>query len=379
MCQKTLHFHIGSHKTATTLLQNSLAANAAELARAGLLYPQSGRSFNGHHPLALQLRAPELAGEPLERRGDWPALLREIDAAEVPHVLLSSENFEWLQDLSPLQVLLPRYRIRVLYYMRSPERYLESFYNQLVKDLKTRESRMLETYICEHGLFFLNNEKLLKRWERAFGAAAIQVQLYQRQRSPEALLQRFLEALGCHSRLPLLLPPQSALQKVSLPPDALEYLRLRNLHQTPGHNQNRLTLALARIARDAAPQLQRTRAGLLSLASQRNLLSRFAAGNRRVARRYLGSDRAPFPLDQARAHADYDSRLAQGDTVMISRVEALLSRAGHSAHSAAPRPQVQAQATPQAETAAEPPVDSQLDPLVDPLARPPALSALPTR
>ncbi|MGR3621469.1 hypothetical protein [Pseudophaeobacter sp.] len=331
MCKKTVHLHIGSHKTATTTLQNTLAANADLLARAGLLYPQTGRSFNGHHPLALQLRDPELQDQPLESRGDWPALLQEIETAQTPHVLLSSENFEWLQQLAPLQALQRRYRVRVLFYMRSPQTYLESFYNQVVKDLKTRESRTLETYICEHGLFFLDNEKLLNRWSDAFGQEAVQVQLYEKSRSPEALLERFLDALGCHSRLPLLLPPQTALQKVSLPPDALEYLRLRNLHQAPTTGQYHLTMALAQIARHKAAALQRTRAGLLSLAAQRNLLNRFSAGNRRVARRYLGSDRSPFLPSQARAHAQFDSRLPQGDDVMISKVEALLSRFERSA------------------------------------------------
>lgn len=324
-CSKTLYFHIGSHKTATTLLQNSLAANAAELARAGLLYPRAGRQHHGHHPLALQLRDPDLAGQPLDSRGDWPALLREIDSSEAPSVLLSSENFEWAQDLTPLQALLPRYRMRVIYYMRSPESYLQSFYNQLVKDTKTRETRTLETYICEHGLFFLDNEKLLNRWAEALGQAAITVRLYQAQRRPAQLLPRFLETLGCHSPLPLV-PPRGGMQKVSLPPDALEYLRLRNLYQAPERDQNRLTLALAEIARSCAPELQRTRAGLLSLATQRNLLRRFGPGNLRVARRYLGSSLAPFALDRARAHPGFDQRLAVGDDLMIARVETLLSR-----------------------------------------------------
>jgi hypothetical protein len=154
MGKKTLHFHIGSHKTATTTLQNALAANEDLLARAGLLYPKSGRHFSGHHPLALQLRDPEQRNQPLETLGDWPELLREIDASPARDVLLSSENFEWLQDLSRLQGLTRHYRVRVLFYMRTPASYLESFYNQLVKDLKTREVRTLETYICEHGLFF---------------------------------------------------------------------------------------------------------------------------------------------------------------------------------------------------------------------------------
>lgn len=125
--KKTLHFHIGSHKTATTTLQNAVAANEDLLARAGLLYPKSGRYFTGHHPLALQLRDPALRHQPLDSLGDWPALLREIQASPADHILLSSENFEWLQDLSRLQGLSQHYRVRVLFYMRSPPRLSRKF------------------------------------------------------------------------------------------------------------------------------------------------------------------------------------------------------------------------------------------------------------
>ncbi len=284
MGKKTLHFHIGSHKTATTTLQNALAANGDLLARAGLLYPKSGRYFSGHHPLALQLRDPEQRNQPLEALGDWPELLREIDASPARDVLLSSENFEWLQDLSRLQGLSRRYRVRVLFYMRNPASYLESFYNQLVKDLKTREARTLETYICEHGLFFLDNERLLRRWSDTFGAPALQVRLYEKSLSAKTLLSQFLQMLGCQNPPRLVLPQSPALQKISLPPDALEYLRLRNLHRAPPKGQHRITMTLAQIAQTEAAALQRSRAGLLSVAAQQNLIRRFAAGNLRVAR-----------------------------------------------------------------------------------------------
>lgn len=331
MCKKTLHFHIGSHKTATTTLQNALAANDDLLARTGLLYPKSGRYFSGHHPLALQLQDPDLRHLTLDALGDWPAVQQEINASPCDHVLLSSENFEWLQNLSRLQDLTRHYHVRVIFYMRHPASYLESFYNQLVKDLKTRESRSLETYICEHGLFFLDTDKLLRRWSEAFGVGALQVRLYEPAQPPEALLSQFFSTLGCQSPPPLVMPQTPALQKISLPPDALEYLRLRNLHRTPSKGQHRITMTLAQIARTcpAAAQLSclhRTRAGQLSRAAQQNLIKRFAPGNLRVARAYLGSERPPFDPEQVQGHADFDSRLAVGDDVMISKVETLLSR-----------------------------------------------------
>ncbi|MFD2858417.1 hypothetical protein ACFSZS_31685 [Seohaeicola zhoushanensis] len=155
MSKKTLHIHIGSHKTATTTLQNTFAVSSDLLEHAGVLYPATGRKFQAHHPLAWQLRDTAQSGTSLEDLGDWPATLQEIDASSASQVIISSEDFEWLQDLSRLELLKDRYDVRVLFYIRSPERYLESYYNQLVKDFQTREARTLETYVAEQPLFFL--------------------------------------------------------------------------------------------------------------------------------------------------------------------------------------------------------------------------------
>lgn len=324
MGRKTLHFHIGSHKTATTVLQNTFATNGDLLAGAGLIYPQAGRKFGAHFPLGWQLLNQDTAHIALEDLGDWPTMLAEVDASPADHAILSSEDFEWINDLERLQGLSARYDVHVVFYMRSPEQYLESYYNQLVKDYQSREGRTLETYMAETSLFFLNNVRILNRWSALFGPENITVRLFDRRHLKGGILEDFMDAIGCRAEIAFREPDMSVLQKVSLPPDALEFIRLSNPHLQRQDGHHRFIVDLVRIAQSRRDDLQRTRSGLLSLPAKRNILRRFAPMNRQVARTHLGSDQSPFPESEASPHPDFDTRLPEADASVMARVAAMI-------------------------------------------------------
>ena len=90
--KKRLYLHIGSHKTATTFLQNSFANNPAAMAELGILYPQSGMIYQAHFKLSGELRDRALADRPLEMLPEWSAALAEMQASTQPAVLISSED-----------------------------------------------------------------------------------------------------------------------------------------------------------------------------------------------------------------------------------------------------------------------------------------------
>ena len=214
--------------------------------------------------------------------------------------------------------------MRILFYMRSPERYLESFYNQVVKDFPTREARSLETYLAENGLFFLDNLKILNRWGGMFGHDSIRLRLFGSAYIKDSVVSDFMEAVGCRTEIAFRSPDVSVLQKVSLPPDALEYLRLCNPHLTRQAGHHAFVVRLVEMAKEHGNALQQTRAGLLSLEAQRNVLRRFAAGNRQVAQRYLDSDRSPFLPAQARAHPNFENRMPVADADLVAKVAAMI-------------------------------------------------------
>ena len=132
-----LYVHCGLHKTGTTALQDFLAAQAATLARAGVLYPRAGRPgvAGGQHNIAWRL-AGDRRFDPAW--GDLDALAAEIDGFD-GDVALSSEDFEGLLTtpggLAPLADLAAaggRALVLILY-VRHQADYLESLYYQCLK------------------------------------------------------------------------------------------------------------------------------------------------------------------------------------------------------------------------------------------------------
>ncbi|MBI1217023.1 MAG: hypothetical protein GC186_00625 [Rhodobacteraceae bacterium] len=129
--------HIGTHKTATTTIQNTFAANRALLARHGVIYPDLGR-VAGHHGLVMQwLPLPSVYELPGGAAAGWArvgALARKSGV-----VFLSSEEFSRGQPLPRVDLrelrrhLAPFDRIEVLCTLRDQLSYLQSIYLEVSK------------------------------------------------------------------------------------------------------------------------------------------------------------------------------------------------------------------------------------------------------
>lgn len=327
--KKRLFLHIGSHKTATTFLQNSFANNSAALAEIGVLYPRSGMIYQAHFKLSGELRDRALNARSLELLPEWAAAMAEIDASPLPMALISSEEFGWGLDPQRLAVLTDRYDVQVIFYLRSPDSYMESFYNQFVKDFITREARTIETYIAEEALGFLEAFRLLRPWAEIFGDQAIKLRIFDKGSLPDGILPDFLRVLGANKMPVFRAPDVSVLQKVSLPPDALEYLRLSNpwLVRQAGHHD--FVLRLVQMAQAQSDLLQETRAGLLSLRARQMLRSRFRHSQTLAVKTFMGVDRTPFPImDAPPPPADFDLRKPEADARVMGRIAAMLRNAG---------------------------------------------------
>ena len=327
--KKQLFLHIGSHKTATTFLQNTLSNNRAVLDDLGILYPESGRVFQAHFKLSRVLNNKALEDDPLEALGDWPALFDEIDASPHRRVVISAEEFTFRFDPARLAPLRERYDVRIIYYLRSPEGFLESFYNQFVKDFNTRETRTLQTYMTEEDLFFLDPMMNLRPWAEVFGKEAISLRLFGREFLKDGILADFLGAMGCTS-IPEFAPAgEMVLQKASLAPDVLEYLRMCNRWLTLPDGHYDFVIGLVKMSQDQPEAFQQTRAGILSLKARQALRKRFRHSSRLAAQNFLGADRTPFPPDQAAPPpADFDTRLAEITPEIMGRIATLIQQAG---------------------------------------------------
>ena len=145
--------HIGTHKTATTTIQDMFAHNAALLARHGLIYPKLGRT-TGHHGLAMDWnRLPaiyELPGSSLDN-------LRRIAQAHAgsPHtVFLSSEEFsrgdaKARVDFTALRGALQAFdEIEVICVLREQWQFIQSIYLEISKfRVPLRPPQLVETVL----------------------------------------------------------------------------------------------------------------------------------------------------------------------------------------------------------------------------------------
>ncbi len=326
--RKRLFLHIGSHKTATTFLQSTFAGNTDVLSDLGILYPKAGRIWQAHFKLCWDLKDAALTDRPLEALEHWAALFEEIDASPHPVVVISSEEFGLGLNPARLAVLSARYDVAVIFYLRSPDSYLESFYNQVVKDFDTREARTLADYCQEESLFFLDTMKLLRPWADLFGPAAVRLRLFGAAHLPEGILPDFLATLGCTRRPEFRPPDLSILHKVSLPPDALDYLRLCNPWLTRSEGHHDFVVRLVQMAQQHTAALQETRAGMLSHKARQTVRLRFRDSNLQAARLFLGADRTPFPPQDAPAPAGYDSRLPEATPRIMGKVAAMIRNIG---------------------------------------------------
>jgi hypothetical protein len=327
--RKQLFLHIGSHKTATTFLQNSFAGNTAALDELGILYPRAGLIHEAHFRLCWELKDPALQARGLDTLPLWSKLLQEIAETPHPRVVLSSEEFGLGLDPTRLEALKTHHDVRVIFYLRSPDSYMESFYNQFVKDFGTRETRSITHYIAEEPLFFLDTMKLLRPWADIFGPDAIRLRLFGSDHLPDGILADFLRTLGATSWPEFRPPAPSVLHKVSLPPDALEYLRLSNpwLDRQEGHHD--FVVKLVQMAQKHAADLQTTRGGLLSLKARQTLRRRFRDSNFEAAKTFLAADRTPFPPPEAPLPPrDFDYRLPEADAASMGRVAAMIRNMG---------------------------------------------------
>lgn len=196
--RKTLYLHIGQHKTGTSTLQNFLWRNRQWLESAGVLYPEVGLCGPTHASFALSLpgeRQSVLAemfrNAAVDRNGTYlpyagksahslySELGRQIADTSCPVIVLSSECFmEWV-DPSLVHSMLSDHcdcDIKVLLLLRRQDQWIQSVFNQVVKDPGLRFSgRLMDLPQAQ----MLDYESVVFQWATAFGKDNVRVFPYQ--------------------------------------------------------------------------------------------------------------------------------------------------------------------------------------------------------
>jgi hypothetical protein len=195
--ERAVVVHGGMHKTGSSAIQNTLAAERGRLAEQGWLYPRAGcvmqeATGNRHRKLMTELRKKE--GSP-----SWAQLRREI--RDWPgRVLISHENF-FSPQIDPLDIEaeLPGREVYLLAYLRHPVDYIESCYREWVRRWKFSGSPR-EYYAKRQDYLDIQTQALA--WENAFGEDHLLLRPYHRaQFQGGTVLTDFLSVLGLDDSL----------------------------------------------------------------------------------------------------------------------------------------------------------------------------------
>lgn len=174
--------HIGTHKTATTTIQDMFWKNSRALAAHGLIYPRISRRITGHHGLVYNWAQMD---KPYQLRNGGRAALSAIAAkyaAMDATVFLSSEEFsrgapDSVTDFAELRDLLSAFdEIEIICVLRTQWQFLQSVYLEISKKSMPPRPPALVLPVIESGMFqglWVDYNLMLDNLEKAFAPEQI--------------------------------------------------------------------------------------------------------------------------------------------------------------------------------------------------------------
>lgn len=292
-----LIIHIGMQKTGTTFLQNALHAHRTELAAQGIHYPHpmAGVGESGgkaHHFIAHAMLGRRLGHTPDADFDQLGAHVASINAARRETggtTVISSEDFSLLRrpQIKRLRTLFPGDGVRILVYLRRQDLWLEALYGQTLKLGRHQNAAAFVT----RQRHMADYAAVLDPWAEAFGAANVIVRVYEGFEGG-GLWPDFCTAIG-HPGAATLVPENTQIN-VSLPREDSTFLTLI------GDDRWRHWLRRA-LERSQTRRARGRGLSYLTAPQARQIMADHAAGNARLAKRYLGrealfTDAAPLPV-----------------------------------------------------------------------------------
>jgi hypothetical protein len=168
--------HIGTHKTATTTVQDMFWTNSDLLAQHGLTYPRLLEKKTGHHGLVINWgdKMPKIFRLPQGDLGSLRALAEQY-AGQDTTLFLSSEEFSrdrCIKDARVLrEALEPFDEIEVICVLRPQWQFLQSIYVEVsLGRSPARPGKVVEQAIetSLHEGLWVDYNRLLERLEAAF-------------------------------------------------------------------------------------------------------------------------------------------------------------------------------------------------------------------
>ncbi|MEM9255492.1 MAG: hypothetical protein AAGA91_08590 [Pseudomonadota bacterium] len=325
--RKTLYVHIGRPKVGSTALQRFLHSNRDRLRLDGVLYPKTGERQKASHGLSDALVNPDESSERTAvATSVYGQLREEMAMSNAEKVILSSENFYFIDPTKLAQHLPEDLSVNILVYLRRQDEVLISSYLQEWRDdsLSATERDDLDAYLANPArLELLDYAAVLDRWAAAFGEKNVWVRVYREGQSPQDLFNDLLVTLGVSSLADYVFPSHRV--NPSPPRDVLSLIGQVNGMSTSPLMKRQLRSLLVNVGVELPYDPQYDAKAMFTAEQRARALAYFEASNRETARRYLGrSDGTLFDGD-VKSVTTHGDRSELGTGVLdVQRVVTLL-------------------------------------------------------
>lgn len=285
--KKTLIFHIGAHRTATSSLQQFLFQNRAALKTAGILYPYKVRR---HVELINKLfqkeKTPETVSKTLLAR-----MAKHTPALDT--VILSDEDICMRRNLNILAQFRAYFDVKIVFSLRRQDLWLESWFLQNIKwqwDPTLSHASFAEFMAQRERFHWIDYDGYLQHLEELFGRENIILNLFEKQQMPQGPIQMFCDSIGLEISDAF---RQTRAVNPSFSPLMSEFVRHLPMDQASPKYRRVLTKACAEVDKTLHSG-GKSSSLLLPHDERAQVQSAYAAGNRAVAQRYFDREELFF-------------------------------------------------------------------------------------
>lgn len=288
MKANTIYIHVGTHKTGTTALQNFFYLNMEALLKKSVCYPRPGPG------VVLPFQHASLAFKLEEGRCQEVFEFIMHFSRSFKVVLLSSEVFLRKSPNRPYGTarelaVLKRCAasVKIIIYLRRQDHYVESFYQEMVKNPKFRVTDIF-------GEFEENNSggeylALLDHWASVFGKENIIVRPYEKQQFiGGTVFLDFLNILKIDWDDNFVIPDNSK-SNVGFVYDVLELTRLSNRYRSEVEQRSFLKLLKLALGENFLKRPDE-KYSFLSPPERVELLNKYQDTNSKIAHQFLNRE-----------------------------------------------------------------------------------------
>ncbi|MGR5120651.1 hypothetical protein ACPV5W_18170 [Vibrio astriarenae] len=195
--KKNILIHIGMNKNGTTTLQKFLALNSEVLEKVGYSYPLNLTFSEAHYPISAAFGF----GPNSIERSTTEDIISQLIAIKQDNIIISSEYFCLNYDPSNLiGMLSEHFNITVVCYFRRHDLWLNSLYNQAVKNTRNPPwdkgfYEFYKFYKSSRSTQCKSYKDLIQRWE-CFDVNFVAKSLSRSQLHKGDLISDFINILG---------------------------------------------------------------------------------------------------------------------------------------------------------------------------------------